>query len=65
MIFDFLKLEFEKPDPKTIFINGNKLDTDFVKHVRFMLGDTIGFDYKDVRRNFVASYKWHNRTYFG
>lgn len=64
MLLDFLKLEFEKPDPKTIFINGNKSDTDFVKHFRFMLGDTIGFDYKGVRRYFIASHKWHNRTYF-
>lgn len=64
MVFDFLKLEFEEQDPKTIFINGTKSDTDFAKHFRFMLGDTIGFDYKGVRRNFVASHKWHNRTYF-
>ena len=64
MLLDFLKLEFEKPDPKTIFINGGKSDTDFAKHVKFIIGDTIGFDYKGVRRNFVASHKWNNRTYF-
>ena len=64
MLLDFLKLEFEKPDPDIIFINGTKSNTDLVKHVKFHIGDEISFSYKGVRHDFVAAHNWNNRTYF-
>lgn len=64
MLLDFLKLEFENPDPNIIFINGTKSNTDLVKHVKFKLGDEISFSYKGIRHDFVATHNWNNRTYF-
>lgn len=64
MFLDFLKLEFEKPDSSIVFNNGSKINIEELKCINFVLGDSIGFSYKDIYHEFVVEHKWGNKAYF-
>lgn len=64
MFMDFLKLEFEKPDLSIVFNNESKINTEELKCINFVLGDSIGFSYKGIYHEFVVEHKWGNKAYF-